>query len=158
MRTYSELSQLETIEERFEYLRLDGIVGDPTFDDMRWVNQAFYRSTEWRNMRRHIIVRDQGMDLGTPDRPIRDKSPLIHHMNPLTLEDITEGTPNLLDPEFLICTGLRTHNAVHFGDERLLPQPFIEREAGDHFAWRRLDLDQVRSSIGSLRGGTSPRR
>lgn len=83
MRTYTELSQFETIEERFQYLRLDGNVGDPTFDDMRWVNQAFYRSTEWRNMRRHIIVRDMGMDLGTPDQPIRDKSPLIHHMNPL---------------------------------------------------------------------------
>lgn len=158
MRTFSELSQLETIEERFEYLRLDGIVGDPTFDDMRWVNQAFYRSTEWRNMRRHIIVRDQGMDLGTPDRPIRDKSPLIHHMNPLTLEDITEGTPNLLDPEFLICTGLRTHNAVHFGDERLLPQPFIERRPDDHFAWRRLDIEEVRGPRGTIRRGPTPGR
>lgn len=151
MRNFSELSQLETIEERFQYLRLDAQVGDPTFDDMRWVNQAFYRSTEWRNMRRHIIVRDQGMDLGTPDRPIRDKSPLIHHMNPLTMEDILEGTPNLLDPEFLICTGLRTHNAVHFGDERLLPQSFIERSPGDHYSWERLDYDKVRAAQGSLR-------
>lgn len=152
MRNFTELSQLKTIEERFQYLRLDGVVGDPTFDDMRWVNQAFYRSTEWRNMRKHIIVRDMGMDLGTPDRPICDKSPLIHHMNPLTLEDITEGTPNLLDPEFLICTGLRTHNAVHYGDERLLPQPFVERGPDDHFAWRRLDLeDAIRAARSSVR-------
>lgn len=140
MRTYSELSQLNTIEERFQYLRLDGAVGDTTFDDMRWLNQGFYRSTEWRKMRQYVIARDLGMDLGTPDRPIRDKSPLVHHMNPITVEDILEGTPNLLDPEFLISTGLRTHNAVHFGDEELLPRPFVERAPGDHFAWNRLKV------------------
>lgn len=138
MRTYTELSRLKTIQERFEYLRLDGGVGDTTFDDMRWVNQAFYHSREWRQMRQHIIARDLGMDLGTPDQPVRDRTPLIHHMNPLTLEDIEEGTPNLLDPEFLICTGLRTHNAIHYGDERLLPQPFVERTPGDHIGWKRL--------------------
>lgn len=138
MRTFSELSRLNTIEERFQYLRLDGNVGDTTFDDMRWVNQAFYHSREWRQMRQHIIVRDLGMDLGTPDCPIREANPVIHHMNPLTIEDIEEGTPNLLDPEFLICTGLRTHNAVHYGDERLLPQPLIERTPNDHLGWKRL--------------------
>lgn len=138
MRTYSELSLLNTLEERFQYLRLDGRVGDPTFDDMRWVNQGFYHSREWRQMRQHVIARDLGMDLGTPDQPVRDRSPLIHHMNPITLEDIEEGTPNLLDPEFLICTGLRTHNAVHYGDERLLPRPFVERRQDDHIEWKRL--------------------
>lgn len=137
-RNYTELSQLRTIEERFAYLRLDGVVGDPTFDDMRWVNQAFYHSREWRQVRQHVVARDLGMDLGTPDMPIRERSPLIHHMNPLTLEDIEEGTPNLLDPEFLICTGLRTHNAVHYGDEKLLPRPFVERRPGDHLEWKRL--------------------
>lgn len=137
MRNYSELSQLHTIEERFQYLRLDGQVGDPTFDDMRWVNQAFYHSREWRQMRSQVIARDLGMDLGTPDQPIRDRYPLVHHMNPLSVEDIEEGTDNLLDPEFLICTGLRTHNAVHYGDEKLLPQPFVERSPDDHLEWKR---------------------
>lgn len=138
MRSYSELCLLPTLEERFQYLRLDGNIGDTTFDDMRWVNQAFYHSREWRQMRQHVIVRDLGMDLGTPDWPVRENSPLIHHMNPLSLEDIEEGTPNLLDPEFLICTGLRTHNAVHFGNEKLLLQPFVERTPGDTIGWKRL--------------------
>lgn len=138
MRTYSELSQLGDIEERFAYLRLDGAVGDPTFDDMRWANQAFYKSREWRQMRQQIIARDLGMDLGAHDTPIRDRFPLIHHMNPITLEDIMEGTPNLLEPEFLICTGLRTHNAIHYGNENLLPRPFVERRPGDTIEWKRL--------------------
>lgn len=138
IRTYTELSQLGDIQERFAYLRLDGSVGDTTFDDMRWVNQAFYHSREWRQMRQYVIARDMGMDLGAPDTPIRENSPLIHHMNPITLEDIEHGTDNLLDPEFLICTGLRTHNAVHFGDERLLPRPFVERRPDDHIGWKRL--------------------
>lgn len=137
-RNYTELSRLNTIKERFDYLRLNAAVGDTTFDDMRWVNQAFYHSKEWRMVRQHVIARDLGMDLGTPDQPVRDRNPLIHHMNPITLEDIEEGTPNLLDPEFLICTGLRTHNAIHFGDEKLLPQPFVERTPNDHIGWRRL--------------------
>lgn len=137
IRTFSELSRLRTLEERFEYLRLDGTVGEPTFDDMRWANQAFYHSREWRQMRSKIIARDLGMDLGTPDTPIRS-SPLIHHMNPLTLHDIQEGTDNLLDPEFLICTSLRTHNAVHYGDKKLLPQPFVPRRPGDTMLWEPL--------------------
>ena len=148
IRTFTELSKLGDIEERFQYLRLDGAVGDPTFDDMRWVNQAFYRSSEWKQMRQHVIIRDQGMDLGTHDQPIRDKFPLIHHMNPLTLEDIEEGTPNLLDPEFLICTGLRTHNAIHYGNENLLPRTFVERSPRDHVEWNgdwREKLERLRS-------------
>lgn len=138
MRTYTELSKLGDIYERFEYLRLDGGVGDTTFDDMRWVNQAFYHSKEWRQMRQYVIARDQGMDLGAYDNPVRDRYPLIHHMNPITLEDIEEGTDNLLDPEFLICTGLRTHNAIHYGNESLLPRPFVERRPDDHLEWKRL--------------------
>lgn len=138
MRTYTELSKLGDIYERFEYLRLDGGVGDTTFDDMRWVNQAFYHSKEWRQMRQYVIARDQGMDLGAHDIPVRDRYPLIHHMNPITLEDIEEGTDNLLDPEFLICTGLRTHNAIHYGTESLLPRPFVERRPDDHLEWKRL--------------------
>lgn len=157
MRTFSELSQLGGIEERFDYLRLDGVVGDTTFDDMRWVNQAFYHSREWRQMRQHIIARDLGNDLGTPDLPIRDNSPLIHHMNPISLEDIEEGTANLLDPEFLICTGLRTHNAIHYGDARLLPQPYVERQPRDHIDWEG-NADDLRSAISALRSGTSSGR
>lgn len=156
MRTYSELRRLGGIEERFEYLRLDAGVGDTTFDDMRWVNQQFYHSAEWRRMRNHIIARDLGNDLGTPDLPIRDRYPLIHHMNPITLEDIEEGTPNLLDPEFLICTGLRTHNAIHFGDARQLPQPHVERMPGDHIEWEG-NVDDIHAAISALRSGAAPR-
>lgn len=152
MRTYTELSMLGSIEERFEYLRLNASVGDTTFDDMRWLNQAFYHSREWRQMRQQVIARDLGFDLGTPDQPIRDKFPLIHHMNPITVEDIEEGSENLLDPEFLICTGLRTHNAIHYGDARLLPQPHVERRPGDHLGWER-SIDDIRNSISALRGG-----
>lgn len=154
MRTFTELSQLHTIEDRFEYLRLDASVGDTTFDDMRWLNQAFYHSREWRQMRQHVIARDLGMDLGTPDQPIRDRYPLIHHMNPISVRDIEEGSDNLLDPEFLICTGLRTHNAIHYGDERLLPQPVVERKPGDHLGWKG-SIDDIRDSISALRGGAS---
>lgn len=154
MRTYSELSQLRTIEERFQYLRLDAGVGDTTFDDMRWVNQQFYHSAEWRRMRNHVIARDLGNDLGTHDMPVRERSPLIHHMNPLTLEDIEEGTPNLLDPEFLICTGLRTHNAIHFGNELQLPTPYVERTARDHLEWEGT-ADDLRDAISALRSGAS---
>ncbi len=157
MRTYSELSRLRTIQERFEYLRLDGEVGDATFDDMRWLNQAFYHSREWRQMRQHVIARDLGMDLGTHDQPIRDKFPLIHHMNPITEEDIVEGTPNLLDAEFLICTGLRTHNAIHYGDERLIPQDYVERRPGDHLGWEG-SIENIRDAIDALRGGATSRR
>ena len=157
MRTYSELRQLDTIEERFQYLRLDAGVGDTTFDDMRWVNQQFYHSSEWRRMRSHVIARDLGNDLGTPDLPIRDRHPLIHHMNPLTLEDIEEGTPNLLDPEFLICTGLRTHNAIHFGNELQLPTPYVERQARDHIEWEGT-VDDLRDAISALRSGAPPGR
>lgn len=157
MRTYTDLSQLNTIDERFQYLRLDASVGDTTFDDMRWLNQAFYHSREWRQMRQHVIARDLGMDLGTPDQPIRDRYPLIHHMNPITVEDISEGSDNLLDPEFLICTGLRTHNAIHYGDERLLPQPHVERKPGDHLGWER-SMDDIRNSISALRGGAPSER
>ena len=119
-------------------MSLDGGVGEPTFDDMRWVNQAFYHSREWRQMRQRIIARDLGMDLGTRDFPIRERYPIIHHMNPITLEDIEEGTDNLLDPEFLISTGLRTHNAIHYGDESQLPREFVERSPNDTIDWEPL--------------------
>lgn len=134
IRTYSDLRRLRTLEERFDYLSLGGSIGESTFGFDRWINQQFYRSREWRQVRDIVIVRDEGFDLGVYDTPIRG-NPQIHHMNPLTLEDIEEATENLLDPEFLICTSQRTHNGIHFGDKSLLPQPFVERRPGDTVLW-----------------------
>ena len=157
-RSYTELSRLHTLEERFEYLRLNGQVGETTFDDMRWLNQRFYHSRTWRNLRHEIIARDQGLDLGVRDAVIR-RDPIIHHMNPISVEDITEGTENLLSPEFLISTSLDTHNAVHYGDERLLPRPFVERRPGDHIPWKRgLDIDALRAADDAIRQGQATRR
>lgn len=134
IRTYSDLRRMSTLEERYDYLQLGGSVGTTTFGFDRWVNQMFYRSREWRNIREEIIVRDDGLDLGAYDVPIRGAH-VIHHMNPLTLEDIEEATDNLINPEFLITTALRTHNAIHYGDKSLLPRPFVERSPGDTRLW-----------------------
>jgi len=134
IRTYSDLRRLSTLEERYSYLELGGTVGETTFGFDRWVNQRFYHSPEWRHIRNHVIARDQGFDLGTPDVPIRGAH-LIHHMNPITLDDIEDATENLFDPEFLISTALRTHNAIHYGDKQLLPRPFVERTPGDTRLW-----------------------
>lgn len=136
MRTYTDLRQIDTFLERYDYLRLGAGVGDATFDDMRWLNQAFYRSREWRMARSEIRARDLGMDMGTEGMPIRG-APVIHHMNPITVEDIEHGTDNLLDPEYLICVSHRTHNAIHYGDRRSLPQPIVERAPGDTLLWGR---------------------
>jgi len=134
MRNYTDLRRLSTLEERFEYLQLGGTVAELTFGFDRWINQQFYRSAEWRHVRDIVIVRDNGNDLGVEDMPIRGAH-TIHHMNPLTLDDFEESTDNLLDPEFLICTGLRTHNAIHFGDISQLPRPYVERTPGDTRLW-----------------------
>lgn len=135
IRTYSDLRSLSTLEERFDYLELGGTVGMTTFGFDRWMNQMFYRSAEWRHVRDIVIARDGGYDLGTYDVPIRGAH-LIHHMNPITVADIEYATDNLLEPEFLITTALRTHNAIHYGDKKLLPQPFVERLPGDTVPWR----------------------
>lgn len=134
IRTYSDLRRLQTLEERFDYLKLDGQIGTSTFGFERWVNQQFYHSREWREVRHHVIARDMGMDLGSEDVPIMGAH-LIHHMNPITMKDFDESTENLLDPEFLITTALRTHNAIHYGDKRQLPQPFVERRPGHTKLW-----------------------
>ena len=120
--------------ERFRYLALPGSVGAQTFGFDRHVNQKFYTSRQWRQIRLHVIARDEGCDLGVRDHEIRDKI-LIHHMNPMTIDDIVEGNESILDPEFLICTSHRTHNAIHFGDERKLPKPLVERRPGDTKLW-----------------------
>jgi hypothetical protein len=110
------------------------VVGDSTFGFDRWLNQQFYRSTQWKQMRSRIIDRDKGCDLGVEDHQIFDRI-IIHHMNPMTFEDIAHGETAILDPEFLITVSHKTHNAIHFGDVRLLPQPYVERSPGDTKLW-----------------------
>ena len=134
IRTYSELKRYDTFLERFRYLMLPGNVGVKTFGFDRHVNQAFYRSTEWRHVRQHVIARDLGCDLGVADYEIFDKI-LIHHMNPMTVDDIAAGDDSIIDPEFLISTTHKTHNAIHFGDESQLPRLTVERQPGDTRLW-----------------------
>lgn len=136
LRTYSELSRLSTFEERYKYLRLNGAVGDATFGFDRYINQQFYVSTQWKQVRQHVIARDMGCDLGIPGYDIFSRL-VIHHMNPMTPDDIRHGDGSILDPEFLITTTHKTHNAIHYGDERQLPRQFVERRSGDTTLWRR---------------------
>lgn len=135
IRTYSELKRLATFEERFEYLRLRGEVGKDTFGFDRYLNQIFYKTPEWISVRDFVIVRDNGCDLGLPGYEIHG-SILVHHMNPITLEDILSHSDFLLDPEYLISTVLRTHNAIHYGDKSLLSNTPIERRKNDTCPWR----------------------
>lgn len=134
IRTYSELLSLETFEERFRYLRLNGIVSDPTFGFDRWINQGFYASREWKQTRGNVIARDLGCDLAVPGYEIHTQL-VVHHMNPMEVDNIVDGDPSILDPEFLITTTHRTHNAIHYGDERQLPRSFVERRPGDTKLW-----------------------
>lgn len=135
IRTYSELIRLKTFEERFEYLKLDGTVGESTFGFDRYLNQMFYTSIEWRNFRRDIILRDNGCDLAIPGLDIVGKI-FIHHLNPLTKEDILNRTEYLMNPEFVVCTSKLTHDAIHYGDSNLLPKGPIERKRNDTCPWR----------------------
>lgn len=134
IRSYRELRRLETFEERYRYLALRGEVGRPTFGFDRYINQQFYRSSEWRHLRHSIILRDNGCDLGIEGFEIHERI-IIHHMNPMTVDDLVDGDDSILDPEFLICVSHKTHNAVHYGDERLLPRPLVERSPGDTKLW-----------------------
>lgn len=134
-RTYSELLRLPTFEDRFEYLKLVGEVGNPTFGYNRYFNQQFYHSPEWRRIRNKIILRDCGCDLGVRDYEINGRI-YIHHINPITKRDVEEFTDNLLNPQNLICVSFDTHNAIHYGDERTLPKIPIERVPGDTCPWR----------------------
>lgn len=136
IRTYSELSKLKTFKERFTYLRLNGFVGKETFGFDRYLNQVFYKSAKWRSIRDFVIVRDNGCDLGIEGREIYGKI-IIHHMNPITSQDIEQESDFLLDPEFLISTVHETHNAIHYGDENLLILAPIERKPNDTCPWRR---------------------
>lgn len=134
VRTYTELSRINGFLERYRYLVLRGRTGITTFGFDRHVNQHFYRSTEWKQVRQHVIARDLGCDLGVVDYEIYDKI-LIHHMNPMTMDDIVDGNSSIIDPEYLITTTHRTHNAIHFGDENQLPKLRVERRPGDTKLW-----------------------
>lgn len=136
LRTYSELSRLQTFRERFEYLRLDGIVGAETFGFDRYLNQVFYNSDEWKAVRKTVIIRDNGCDLGMDGYNIHGKI-IVHHMNPFSIDDVLHRKEELLDPEFLISTVLNTHNAIHYGDESLLPSAPIVRTRNDTCPWRK---------------------
>lgn len=133
-RTYSEVILLPTLRERYDYLALRGEVGCPTFGSSRWMNQGLYTSREWRDIRRHILLRDQTCDLAVPDYVIHSRA-VVHHLNPITEKQIEERSRALFDPENLITTTHDTHNAIHYGDERLLPQPFLVRRPGDTKEW-----------------------
>lgn len=137
IKTYTELIALPSFEERYEYLKLDGVVGDETFGFDRYLNQEFYqRSQEWKRVRDFVIVRDQGCDLGIEGREIRGKI-IVHHMNPITKEDILRRSDFLLNPEYLICTLKSTHDAIHYGDENLLIKGPVIRSANDTCPWRK---------------------
>lgn len=135
IRTYSELIRLPTFEERFRYLKLDGLVGKDTFGFDRYLNQEFYRSKEWKEVRDFVIVRDNGCDLGMDGYEIVGRI-YIHHMNPITVNDIVHSSDFLLNPNYLICVSHNTHNAVHYGDEDLLVTAPVERRKNDTCPWR----------------------
>lgn len=136
IRCYSELIKLPTFEERYKYLRLSGYVGSETFGFDRYLNQIFYRSQKWKSIRDQVIIRDNGCDLGLEGYDIYGKI-LIHHMNPITLQDIERESDFLLNPEYLICVTHQTHNAIHYGDENLLVKAPIERKPNDTCPWKR---------------------
>ena len=135
IKTYSELITIPTFEERFEYLKLDGRVGAETFGFDRYLNQAFYKSDEWLSIRDYVITRDNGCDLGVEGYEIYGRI-IIHHMNPITKEDILQRSKFLIDPEYLITTIKRTHDAIHYGDSNLLVKAPIERSKNDTCPWR----------------------
>lgn len=135
-RTYSELSKLKTIEERYNYLKLGGTVGEETFGFDRWLNQMLYKDPKWKAVRDEVIIRDNGCDLGVEGYDIGGRV-YVHHMNPVTVEDILYNFDGLVNPEYLISTSKRTHNAIHYGDQKLLPQDPIIRTKNDTCPWKR---------------------
>lgn len=133
-KSYSELVKMETLEERFAYLKLGGKIGQETFGINRWLNQKFYASREWREFRAAMIVRDKGNCLALPDYPISGLISL-HHINPITLQDIEDGGERLFDPENVICVSDIVHKAIHYGDFSLVPKNPVERVPGDTKLW-----------------------
>lgn len=135
IRCYSELSRLETFKERYDYLRIGGQVGESTFGFDRYLNQKFYKSFEWKAVRREVILRDNGCDLGIEDRSITGRI-IIHHMNPITINDVVNGNPDIFNPEFLICASQNTHEAIHYGNDSILFQLPKERKKWDTVPWK----------------------
>lgn len=133
---YSELSKLTTFNERFNYLKLDGIVGEETFGYDRILNQLLYKSKKWRKARDKVLIRDNGGDLGLEDYPINGRA-IIHHMNPITVDDVLNDKPEIFDPEYLITVSNSTHNAIHFSNENNLQKDPIERTQNDTCLWRK---------------------
>ena len=133
---YTELSKLTTFNERFNYLKLDGIVGEETFGYDRILNQLLYKSKKWRKVRDEVLIRDNGGDLGLEDYPINGRA-IIHHMNPITVEDVLNDKPEIFDPEYLITVSNSTHNAIHFSNENNLQKDPIERTQNDMCLWRK---------------------
>ena len=136
IRTYTELTKLPTYEERFAYLRLDGTVCDETFGNDRYLNQILYKSPRWRKVRREVIIRDNGCDLGIEDYEIRGRI-IVHHMDPITLDDIIHERDSVFNQEYLICTAHNTHNAIHYGDESLLVTAPKKKNKNDTCPWRK---------------------
>lgn len=134
IRRYNELARLDSFEERFDYLLLGGEVGRATFGFDRYINQSFYTSYEWKRVRDEVIVRDNGCDLGVPGYEIH-AALLIHHINPMSVDDILHGEEWILDPQYLITTTHNTHNAIHYGSKSLLPKTVLAREPGDTRLW-----------------------
>ena len=135
IRCYNDLIQLKTFEERFRYLKINGKVGEETFGLDRYINQQLYKSQRWRSTRSKIIIRDDGCDLGIDGRQL-DEYIVVHHMNPISLEDIEEERDIVFDPNYLICCSTRTHRAIHFGDENLLIRDPVIRRPNDTCLWR----------------------
>lgn len=135
-RSYTELSKLKTFEERYQYLKLSGIVGEETFGRDRFLNQALYQCPEWISARREVVIRDNGCNLGVPGHEILDTI-LIHHMNPVTIEDVLNRSPHVFDPEYLICTNLITHNGIHYGKESVIQVNPIDRKPNDTSPWKK---------------------
>ena len=134
-RCYTDLIQLPTFKERYEYLRLNGSVGFDTFGFDRYLNQKFYRSPEWRQIRRDVIIRDEGRDLAMEGYELYGNI-FVHHMNPICSDDLINVSESILNPEYLICVSKRTHDAIHFGDTRTLPQLPTERTPNDMCPWK----------------------
>jgi hypothetical protein len=135
MRTYKELIEFKTFKERFDYLKLNGMVGNDTFGFDRWLNQRFYKSAEWKHIRNFVILRDNGCDLGLAGNDISGKI-LIHHMNPISIDDIENRSDILLNPDYLICVSHNTHNAIHYGDSDLLLKVPLQRTKNDTCPWK----------------------
>ena len=134
VRCYTDLCLLPTFDERFEYLKLGGEVGKDTFGFDRWINQRFYKSTEWKKVRRDVIIRDEGRDLGVEGYELQNGI-YVHHMNPMLPKDIVDASEWILNPDYLICVSFNTHNAIHYGDASLLPK-IIERKLNDTCPWK----------------------